>query len=184
MRDAGRIASAPILRHGPVRMARKFLYLVAFLIVLAVAGLLVLHFYGNAVMKAWFVPSAPFEAQAAVRAEAYRDPRMWFARPEITGESPVLWTPTGYVKTAGSGPAVFFIHPTSYLATDHWNAPLDDAEANNRAAIFLRGQASAFNAVGDVWAPRYRQAAFGSFLTSKAEAEKALALAYGDVEAA
>ena len=165
-------------------MARKFLYAVAALIVLALAGLLVLHFYGNAVMKAWFVPSAPFEAQAKVRAEAYRDPKMWFARPEIAGESPVLWTPAGYVKTAGTGPAVFFIHPTSYLATDHWNAALDDAEANGRAAIFLRGQASAFNAVGDVWAPRYRQAAFGSFLTSKAEAEKALALAYGDVEAA
>lgn len=165
-------------------MARKFLYIVAALIVLAVAGLVVLHFYGNAVMKAWFVPSAPFEAQARMRADAYRDPKMWFARPEIEGSSPALWTPTGYVRTAGKGPAVFFVHPTSYLATDHWNARLGDAEANGRAAIFLRGQASAFNAVGDVWAPRYRQAAFGSFLTGKAEAAKALAVAYGDVEAA
>ena len=165
-------------------MVRKFLYVVAALIGLAVAGLIAFHIWGNTLLKAYFVPTAAFEAQAAVRAEAYRDPKMWFARPEIVGESPALWTPAGYVKTAGRGPAVFFIHPTSYLARDHWNARLDDAEANGRAAIFLRGQASAFSAVGDVWAPRYRQAAFGSFLTTKVEAEKALALAYGDVDAA
>ena len=66
------------------------------------------------------------------------DAKMWFARPGI-GHSAVLWTPTGYVETAGKGPAVFFIHPTSFLARDHWNAPLDNAEANDRAALFLRG---------------------------------------------
>ena len=164
-------------------MARKFLYVVAALIALVIAALVAYRIWGNQLLRAAFVPTAAFEAQAAVRAEQYRDPRMWFARPEI-GRSPVLWTPTGYVHTAGKGPAVFFIHPTSYLARDHWNAPLADAEANDRAALFLRGQASAFNAVGDVWAPRYRQAAFGSFLTTKAEASRALTLAYGDVKAA
>ena len=80
--------------------------------------------------------------------------------------------------------AVFFIHPTSYLDRAHWNAPLDDAEANGRAALFLRGQASVFNEAGQVWAPRYRQATFGAFLTSQADAEKALDLAYRDVAAA
>ena len=35
-----------------------------------------------------------------------------------------------------------------------------------------------------MWAPRYRQATFGAFLTSAADAERALALAYGDVSAA
>ena len=82
------------------------------------------------------------------------------------------------------GAAIFFIHPTSYLNRAHWNAPLDDAEANDRAALFLRGQASAFNAAGGIWAPRYRQATFGAFLTSAADADRALALAYGDVAAA
>ena len=79
---------------------------------------------------------------------------------------------------------MFFVHPTSYLNRAHWIAPLDDAEANARAALFLRGQASAFNEVGEVWAPRYRQATFGAFLTSAADAQAALDFAYRDVAAA
>ena len=164
-------------------MARKFLYLVALLIVLTIGALIAFRVWGNQLLKAYFVPTAPFKAQAAMRAGAYRSPAMWLARPDLPN-TPALWTPTGNVRTAGRGPAVFFVHPTSFLARDKWNAPLDDGEANDRVAIFLRGQASAFNAVGDVWAPRYRQAAFGAFLTSKEEASKALAVAYGDVEAA
>ena len=48
----------------------------------------------------------------------------------------------------------------------------------------MRSQASAFNAVGAVWAPKYRQAAFGAFLTSEANARRALDFAYRDVLAA
>ena len=50
--------------------------------------------------------------------------------------------------------------------------------------MFLRGQASAFNETGEVWAPRYRQATFGAFLTTQANAAKARDLAYHDVAAA
>ena len=80
--------------------------------------------------------------------------------------------------------AVFAIHPTSYLDRSRWNAPLDNQEANDRAALFLRAQASAFNAAGQIWAPRYRQATFGAFLTASEDAQAALDLAYRDVEAA
>jgi hypothetical protein len=48
----------------------------------------------------------------------------------------------------------------------------------------LRGQASAFNAVGTIWAPVYRQAAFGAFLSDKPDSAQAKALAYTDVLAA
>jgi hypothetical protein len=44
--------------------------------------------------------------------------------------------------------------------------------------------ASAFNAAGPVYVPRYRQAAFGAFLTTKPEAQRALTIAHGDVEQA
>ena len=30
--------------------------------------------------------------------------------------------------------AVFFVHPTSYLKKDHWNAPLDDPDQHANAA--------------------------------------------------
>ena len=59
----------------------------------------------------------------------------------------------------------------------HLTSPLDDAEANARAALFLRAQASAFNGVGAIWAPRYRQATFGAFLTDSPAAMQARALA-------
>src|SRR3569833_4607214 len=105
---------------------------------------------------------------------------MWIARPDKRG-NPASWTPAGFTPTTTPEAAVFFIHPPSYLVRTHWNAPLDDQEANDRAAIFTKGQASAINGVGAIWAPRYRQAAFGVFLTVQPEATKAIDLAYRDV---
>src|SRR3546814_12068661 len=71
-----------------------------------------------------------------------------------------------------------------YLERSHVNAPLDDAESQKRARLFVRSQASALNGVGAIWAPKYRQATFGAFLTTQADAEKALDFAYRDVLAA
>lgn len=165
-------------------MARKFLYVVVGLIVLALAASLAYRIWGAELLRQAMVPGGRFEAQGALPADSYARADMWFARPDKPG-NPALWTPPG-VKAAAARPeaAVFFLHPTSYLNRSHWNAPLDDREANDRAALFLRGQASAFNEAGLVWAPRYRQATFGAFLTSKADAGQALDLAYRDVAAA
>ncbi|HEU0066760.1 MAG TPA: DUF3089 domain-containing protein [Sphingomonas sp.] len=164
-------------------MARKFLYVFAALIALVIAGALAYRLFATQIMRAALVPGEAFLSQKAVTPEAYRPARMWIARPDIAGNS-ALWTPPGYAAGKNPGPAVFFVHPTSYLQRAHWNAPLDDAEANARAALFLRGQASAFNQVGQIWAPRYRQAAFGAFLSDKKDAQRALDLAFGDVSAA
>lgn len=161
-------------------MARKFLYVMIALILLVVAGAFVYRFFGKDLMKAALIPSAGFEGGPTTSEQAYEKPGMWFARPDIPN-NPALWTPADFKPGEKPPVAVFFIHPTSYIDRRHWNAPLDDAQANNTAAVFLRGQASAFNEIGDVWAPRYRQATFGAFLTSKSEAQKALDFAYRDV---
>ena len=79
---------------------------------------------------------------------------------------------------------VFFIHPTSYLAREHWNGPVSDTDTRHRTALFVRGMASAFNGEAAVFVPYYRQAAFGSFLVNRPETLKARAIAYGDVRAA
>lgn len=81
---------------------------------------------------------------------------------------------------------VFFVHPTSYiplaLAGDgRWNAQLGDPDAESRARLFLRGLASPFAEAEEIWAPKYRQASFGAFLTDQREAQLALDLAYRDV---
>ncbi len=176
-RDSGMLA-LPV--WSPAALARKFLYAVVVLIMLAVAGLFAYRLYGPQIMRMAFVPTGAFEELPRLPGNAYGDRKMWIARPDLPG-NPALWTPTGYKPAATPKAAVFFIHPTSYVARARWNATLDDPEANARAALFLRGQASAFNAVGAVWAPRYRQAAFGAFLTDKPEAAKAIDLAYRDV---
>jgi len=162
-------------------MARKFLYAFAVLIMLTVAGGFALNAFPTLFMRMTMVPGGGVDALPPP--PSYDDAKMWLARPDKPG-NPALWTPAGYTPGAQPQAAVFFIHPTSYLVRTHWNAPLDDPEANARAAIFLKGQASAFNGIGAIWAPRYRQAAFGAFLTSQADAQKALDFAYRDVVAA
>ena len=77
------------------------------------------------------------------------------------------------------------IYPTTYFSNKTWNAPLDDALANDTTDHdILRNQASAFNACCRVYAPRYRQVAFGAQQARPEEADKGWDLAYGDVRAA
>ena len=162
-------------------MARKFLYVVLFLIVLTIAAAFAYRFWGAQLLKQALIPSV--QVANLPPPGSYARPEMWIARPDKPG-NPALWTPKGVSPAANPPAAVFFIHPTSFLDRNQWNAPLDNKEANARAELFLRGQASAFNGVGAIWAPRYRQATFGAFLTSKDEAHKALDFAYADVLAA
>ncbi len=95
-------------------------------------------------------------------------------------------TPAEAMKADGDVPdfAVFFVHPTSYLSRSSWNAPIDDEEANRIARIYLRGMASPFNAASEIWAPRYRQATMGAFLTDAPEGDQAIDAAYADVREA
>ncbi|MDZ7587834.1 MAG: DUF3089 domain-containing protein [Parasphingorhabdus sp.] len=167
-------------------MVRKFLYLVALLTVLVIAGASVFRYFGDDLMERAFVPDAKFEQQAELATSIYADKVLWLARPDITANNPALWLPADYADPADTPQprrkaAVFFIHPTSFLDRDRWNAPIDDPESQQRARIFLRGQASVFNGIGEIWAPRYRQATLGAFLTTKAEGQLAIDAAYQDI---
>jgi Protein of unknown function (DUF3089) len=163
-------------------VARKFLYLIAVLIVLVIAGAFALRIYGREMAEIAFVPTTKFEKQDALAKNIYDDPKMWFAMGKSSSDNPVRWQPKGAPPIEYPGQAaVFFIHPTSYLDKSHWNAPLEDPVSQDRARLFLRGMASPFAPVGEIWAPRYRQAAIGAFLTSKPEGEQALNAAYQDV---
>lgn len=163
-------------------MARKFLYFIAFCIVIYIGGRLILQFYPDQLTRLTFTPGGKFEPQPALAAKAYDDPAMWIARPGMTGTNPAQWHPDGLVEDAQALTVpVFFVHPTSYLKKDHWNAPLDDPDARRIADTMVRAGASVFNRSGQIWAPRYRQATFGAFVTDQVEARQALDLAYADV---
>lgn len=168
-------------------MVRRFLYAIVVLLVLIVSAAFALRLWGGRLEEIAFVPSAAFEAQDPLSGDAYADTAMWLSHPRfIAGTDPSRWRPEGAPDPAQGGPdfAVFFVHPTSYLERAHWNAPLDDEQSRRRARTFLRGLASAFGAASEIWAPRYRQATFGAFLTDKDEAQQAIDAAYGDIEQA
>ena len=133
-------------------MARKFLYVIAALVVLAIGASAVYALWGNALIRAVMVPREPFEPLKPLPPGAYADAKMWIARPDIAKDNPALWTPAGVANPQASPQAaVFFIHPTSYITTfggAHWNARLDDSETDATARRFVASQASAFNGAG------------------------------------
>ncbi|MEA3045834.1 MAG: hypothetical protein QOJ53_166 [Sphingomonadales bacterium] len=163
--------------------AVRFLWVVFWLTLLFIAGALAYRIFEKQLMRWVLVPSVEFRAVPMPAGADYRQARLWIARPDIAG-NPALWTPPGLAPTRAPRASVFFVHPTSYLESAAWNAGLDDRESQDRAALFVRSQASAFNSVGAVWAPRYRQATFGAFLTTQENARRALDFAYRDVAAA
>jgi hypothetical protein len=164
--------------------ARRFLMVIFFLTLLAVAGAFAFFQWGGNVLLRQATPQGHFQAASAGGAPDYSLPASWIARPGL-GDDPSSWLPDGTTGSARGGAAIFYIHPTTYLDRDRWNAPLDaGGDTGFRTRLFVQSQASAFNAAGQVWAPRYRQAAFGAFLLSSDDARKALDLAYADVLAA
>ena len=163
-------------------MARKFLYLVVLVIVIVVGGRLALSFYPEAMTRVAMTPSVKFEAQPVLKPNAYNDPGLWFARPGLPGPSLISWQPDGIPPdTTQYNMAVFFVHPTSYFKKTHWNAPIDDPQAQKIGAVTVRANASVFANAAEVWAPRYRQATLGAFLSDLPAAREALDLAYADV---
>ena len=164
--------------------ARRFLYLIFVLTLIGVGGAFAIYQFGSAALTSVATPQGHYTPPPARSGPDYADSANWIARPDMAAaDNPSLWQPgAATVEAATAHRAhVFFIHPTTYLKRDRWNAPLDDQESRDRAALFVRSQASAFNGVADVWAPRYRQAAFGAFLLDSKDATEALDLAFSDV---
>ena len=173
-------------------MARKFLYFIAFCIALVIGGRIAYELFQDELAQIALVPSADFAPITPLDANAYEDPALWFSRPGIGVSDPARWQPplaegaepTAPAATKDPAFAVFFIHPTSFINRTSWNAPIEgggDPEAERIARIYLRGMASPFNAASEIWAPRYRQATMGAFLTNSAEADQAIKAAYADV---
>lgn len=175
-------------------MAKKFLYFVAFCLVLFIAGRIVYERFQDDFYRLALVPSAEFVPTTPLEENAYEDPALWYSRPGIGVNDPARWQPAW---AEGSAPppelaapaprfAVFFVHPTSLIDRSRWNASLDnpDPDAERIARIYLRGMASPFNAASEIWAPRYRQATFGAFLTDAPEGRLAIEGAYQDVREA
>jgi len=165
--------------------ARRFLMVIFVLTLLVVAGAFALFQWGGNVLVREATPKGHFQAAQAGGGPDYTQAASWLARPGLPNDL-AQWLPDGFADSVRRGDAaVFYIHPTTYLDTDRWNAPLTPGgETEFRTNLFVQSQASAFNGTGEIWAPRYRQAAYGAFLLKSEDAEEALDLAYRDVSAA
>ncbi len=167
--------------------ARRFLIVFAVLIIIAVLALVIWFGFGQSLMRTYMTPNVAFAESPEPPPTFYDRPDAWVTRPGTPADV-VNWTPDGYRPAPETAVSVFYVHPTTYLQSDRWNAPieLDDKHgALYRRSLFTRSQASVFNGVAEIWAPKYRQAAFGAFLSyGKPDAAKAFALAYTDVEKA
>lgn len=163
--------------------ARRFLAVIFVLTLLAVAAAFGIYQWGSRVLLSEATPKGHFVTGSDARPN-YTSADMWIARPG-SAQDPSDWLPAGISRASTGRAAIFYIHPTTYLKTDRWNAPLaPGGDTEFRTSLFVESQASAFNQMGQIWAPRYRQAAYGAFLLKSADAQKALDLAYSDVSAA
>lgn len=170
--------------------ARRFLGCIVVVTLLAVVGAFAIYEFGTRALVNQAIPMGHFEAAKAGGAPDYTRPESWLCIPpaRVIQDSryPCGWQPSQEAPY-DLKPSVqtFYIHPTTYLERDRWNAPLQaDSETEFRNDLFAETQASAFAGLGQVWAPRYRQAAYGAFLLDSKDAEAALDFAYRDVSAA
>ncbi|QLC21263.1 DUF3089 domain-containing protein [Parasphingopyxis sp. CP4] len=190
--------------------ARIFLYLIAIIIVLVLLAGIAWSLFQDELLEMALVPSEEIEILEEIEENAYADSALWLIRPDIENP-PSDWMPDDYGDASGADEAtdlevaessgdigpdpvidgeeperlpVFYVLPTTYLDRDRWNAPIRSPAALERQRLFAASQASVFNAVGEIWAPLYRQAVIGAFLTDHRNAEVALRFAYQDVEVA
>ncbi len=165
--------------------ARRFLGIIAALIILAIVSAFAYRLFAPHLMRAAFVPDVSFAESPKPPPTFYDRADAWLARPGLPADL-VRWTPEGYSPAPKPAVAVFYVHPTTYLRGDRWNAPIAlTGDPRFRQTIFLKSQSSVFNGIGEIWAPKYRQATFGAFLSlGEADSAKAFALAYSDIEKA
>lgn len=159
--------------------ARKFLYFIAAAVMLVLAGAVAYRLFGDQLLRAAMTPSGDFASTVQSPAPDYALPSAWLARPARM--SAALFAPAGFRAAPRPAAAAFFVAPTAYVGRDRWSIDLADATTTATNASYLRAQASALNGVAAIWAPSYRQAGFGAFLTRGPDATRAIDFAYADV---
>ncbi len=164
-------------------MVRKFLYFIAFCIVVYLGGRLALQFYPEQLTRLSFHPRRQVRSPAARAASAYADPALWVARPGGTATRSDPLAARGLRRSRSAAGRGGVLHPPDELiskrptGTPRPTTPMRAGSPKSSCAT----QASVFNRSADIWAPRYRQATFGAFVTDQPEARQALDLAYRDV---
>jgi hypothetical protein len=151
-------------------------------------------FVTASVLIALLAPNKAATAQGLIASMMFK-PHHSFAdeqhAPPPDYASAAAWAAQPGAEEVGANAAqstnVFFMHPTTYLSPESWNAAYD-APARGAGGggvdTTLRNQASAFAKCCKIFAPRYRQATLFAFLDTEGDGVKAIDLAYQDVDRA
>jgi hypothetical protein len=132
-----------------------------------------------------------FDTNNSPKAPDYALSETWAALPTKDDAADKIPLKSNLLENQAEAKAdVFFLHPTTFTYEPKnqyiWNADVADAELNEKTdKSTILNQASAFNGSGKIYAPRYRQAHYYSFVTSNTDDKnQALDLAYSDIKIA
>jgi hypothetical protein len=154
---------------APPRGARWLaLTVLGVLIFLGLAGAV----FFDDLMRTALDPKAPFQTYRPPPPPDYALRSAWYLMP-TRPETPEADQPKA---------DVFFVGPTTYDGGKDWNAPIDNARANQTfRRVMAPNYAGPFVRVGRIFAPKYRQASLYTLLTLREDARDARRFAYGDV---
>lgn len=135
----------------------------------AVAGFVFLFILGVSVNTAsgFNVPESPFDPARVPSAPDYLIRDNWAALPD---------------ESAGKDVDVFFVHPTSYFGDKSWNLPMKEELKSKGVPDSVRDQAGVFYSNCNIYAPFYRQASIYVLSAREEDRNKALEVAYEDIE--
>jgi len=125
--------------------ARRFLLVIFWLTLISVAAAFAIYQFGQQVLIKGATPQGHFQAPAAGIGPDYAKLENWLARPELSN-NPSEWLPEGVAAVPDAPAAIFYVHPTTYLERDRWNATLGgNAQSNYRTRLFVQSQSSALD---------------------------------------
>ena len=115
-------------------------------------------------------PGEPFQTYTPPAPADYATTDAWFAQGNFSNPDEA---------------AVFFVHPTTYTGGANWNGELDKESAVREVVdIALPNYAAPFARSGELFAPRYRQAALYAFMNNREDSVLARELAQTDIQRA
>lgn len=126
--------------------------------------------------------AAAFAPATAASGIDYGSADAWLARPGLDSVASLVPAGSGYSDMQATARAdVFYLHPTTGMNNDVDNVPLDDQQALEMAHLMLMTQATPFNGLARIFAPRYRQAALHVFDGDESALQAPMNRAYQDV---
>ncbi len=140
-------------------------------------------------LESWMmsVPATAFADTPLPPPPDYADRDSWAALPDRADSADWLPRDSAYRDHQAEAVAdVFYVHPTAAFYGKYWVAAMDNRLARINVDLgIIPQQATAFNAAGRVFAPRYRSVRMAIWTAAdRASVTQATALAYADVKAA